>query len=974
MDANGTRFHLLFGYDDWARCAVAGESLAVWWDGSPPRAESVGLAWSDARAELTLRPRLFKHIAAPADAAPSPAARRGAGRDRYGNWYWIDETREKLLVLSSGSGVTSEFWPAAATAPCPPPRFGSFKPAAEPVPSAPRILSGLAVTEDHYLVVGTLAPAGLLIFDLHAGGAPRELRWPREAPFAPFDMAPRPGGGVWILDQLNRRYWALDRNFNVVADVRDEELPAAAHAEDFQSCGGGATRRTPSQIFPRGITLELASPLALHRPIALEALPDGTVLILDEATAPTRFSLIYRFAFARQLGAPVSTAVMQPRIEAEQAADFTLRGFDLAFVPAHEETGARVPDRLYVAAAEGNQAFAFDLCLRGEQLVLQPVAEFLPMRLFGGKGLVTAGTGAWYDFADRWVPLIRQRRPRYEAEAVLLTPLLDGQEPDCVWHRLLLDACVPPETSVTVRSRAANDEIDLELAAWQPEPNFYRRGDGAELPFMPRQSPGAATWELLFQQARGRYLQLELTLAGNERATPRVQALRAYYPRFSYLNNYLPGVYREDELSASFLDRFLANLEGFYTALEDKIAAVQMLLDVRSAPAEALDWLAGWFGVALDPSWDEAKRRLFISHAPAFFQARGTRRGLQMALRLALEPCADETIFEPASYAPRRPERIRIVEKFLTRRTPGVVFGDPTDLQGLRLVTPTAARWEPSQGRDELRRRYTIFRNPAGGANQPLGEFPLTAPADPAEAAAWQQFARATLGFVPSSFAAAERRRWQTFRGGDDAPLPTDWPATATARSEWERFSTNDGAGAVPLERQRWQDFLARRYRRSAALNEQYRTNWPSFAVVPLPETLPADGAPLQDWFHFEGVVLAMHDTAHLFTVLLPTAPGLDHAAYQRQLDLAQRIVELEKPAQTRFDVKFYWALFRLGEARLGSDTLVDRGSRAPELLPPLVLGAGYAGESYLGPTAVETATDRHVLNRDELGLGWNRI
>ena len=59
---------------------------------------------------------------------------------------------------------------------------------------------------------------------------------------------------------------------------------------------------------------------------------------------------------------------------------------------------------------------------------------------------------------------------------------------------------------------------------------------------------------------------------------------------------YLPAVYREDAQSASFIERFLANFEGFYTAIEDLIAAVQVLFDVRSAPPEALAWLAAWFG------------------------------------------------------------------------------------------------------------------------------------------------------------------------------------------------------------------------------------------------------------------------------------------------------------------------------------------------------------------------------------------
>jgi hypothetical protein len=47
--------------------------------------------------------------------------------------------------------------------------------------------------------------------------------------------------------------------------------------------------------------------------------------------------------------------------------------------------------------------------------------------------------------------------------------------------------------------------------------------------------------------------------------------------------------------------------------------------------------------------------------------------------------------------------------------------------------------------------------------------------------------------------------------------------------------------------------------------------------------------------------------------------------------------------------VRFYWAFFRVGEARLGIDTLLGAGSRAPELIPEAVLGRAYVGSSFVG-------------------------
>jgi len=484
-------------------------------------------------------------------------------------------------------------------------------------------------------------------------------------------------------------------------------------------------------------------------------------------------------------------------------------------------------------------------------------------------------------------------------------------------------------------------------------------------------------------------MQLRLRLSGNERNTPRLRNLRAYYPRFSYLKNYLPGVYREDEQSASFLDRYLANVEGMYTTLEDKIAAVQVLFDVRSAPAEVLDWLANWFGVALDPTWDETRRRMFIRHAMDFFQYRGTRRGLTMALRLALDGCPDETIFDPPgspatqlTVAARRQE-IRIVEKYLTRTTPGVVVGDTSATSGPR-VLKVGTTWEPSQGRESLNQRYADFIATSPQSSG-LIQFPLVAPT--LTAAKWSQFSSSTLGFVPST-AAPERAAWQTFLTAryatvallnaahhtsfaafNKVTLPRDLPKVEAALQDWQDFQFDNSTSAAAQTRAMWHDYLARRYRRVNALNQAYATKWTSFDLVAIPDQLPADGAPLTDWYQFEAVVMSMNRAAHRFSVLLPVplSQRLSPEQQQDRLALAQRIIDLEKPAHTVYEVKFYWAMFRIGEARLQLDTVIDQGSRAPQLLPRVVLDRTFVGESFLATPALEEARDRYVLGRDPL-------
>ena len=101
MDVNGTHFQLLLGCDDWANCSAtedgSNQLRQVWKhcsfiDGAP------GLAWDDERSELILHPSRLQIISPLTHTPPQLKDRRGAGRDRYGNWYWIDTSGNELLV------------------------------------------------------------------------------------------------------------------------------------------------------------------------------------------------------------------------------------------------------------------------------------------------------------------------------------------------------------------------------------------------------------------------------------------------------------------------------------------------------------------------------------------------------------------------------------------------------------------------------------------------------------------------------------------------------------------------------------------------------------------------------------------------------------------------------------------------------------------------------------------------------------
>jgi phage tail-like protein len=1010
MDVNNTKFHLLLGRADWGNCKSASgdefsneqdwELLRDIWQRQSEGETNSGqqFKWNEDTSEISLQSRLFKFTASPKDVKPDLINRRGAARDRYGNWYWIDETGLKIKTLSAGSNTVSDYYPVAADS-CAPQTQSGFQPVEQSAPQTPSALHGLAVTIDHYLVVGTIEPQGLLVFDLFSVGEPRRILWRDDVDFVPFDIATRRSGGVFVLDRTNHRYWTLNRGFYAVGA---EDLEPETESDDFQPLDNLVKRKHSKDVAPENVYSQLPVD---EDPISIEALPDDSVLILN-LPQDEDFSVIYRYYYGQKLD-EMTTASIKSEVQEDEddllaspPKTFRLRGYDIAFVDAQD---GETHDRLYIVTEEGNQAFAFRLVCKDElpaspapdlppyvvakNFELQPIVEYFPMRLFGGKGFTSAFGKVYFDFGERWLPLVKQKRPLFVTNGALITQIFDGKETNCIWHRLMIDGCISAETKVEIYSRAAASKSDLDQASWQAEPKLYLRGNGSEQPFVSSvvsKEKGKGTWELLFQRAKGRYMQLKLVFSGNGQRTPRISAMRLYYPRFSYLDNYLPSIYREDEQSAFFVDRFLANFEGFYTVTEDKIAAVQMLFDVRSAPPDALEWLASWFGVALDPAWKDEKRRLFIRHAVEFFQYRGTVRGLRIALRLALDSCADESLFDTKTSEEKVRDPIRIVEKFLTRRTPEIIPADYVEQQNLPRLTEETSRWTPNQGADVLHQRYQEKFE-----DKTVKKFPLIKPTDAEEAVIWESFALETLGFVPSTAAASERQNWQSFLRAkylneiedlneahdtnyedfDEITLPHGTETSADFLIDWQDFLVQVTDSS--RNRKLWQDFLARRYRRIGQLNNLYGTKWSSFESISLYDELPNVIKALGDWVQFESGVLPMHETAHRFTVLIPATLSGEKPEtpeeQNRKLELVRRLVDLEKPAHTICDFRYYWNLFRLEEVRLGTDTLLGLGSRDPLLNPALVIGEGYVGESRLGEPQPERYASRYVLGSENL-------
>lgn len=499
--------------------------------------------------------------------------------------------------------------------------------------------------------------------------------------FSPWRLAAAPDGVVWALDRARRRLARL------VGQLWPEPP---------------AFREPPPQAFlpvepnpdPRRLELVPDGWLAADEdPVALAVSPEGRVAVLVWTATEARVRLVDdsgRLGPAATLGS-------------------ITRPYSLAWLSS---------ERFVVLAAEVPEAIAYTW----REGALVPSGEIFPLRAHdGGPFLHRLGEGAVEYLSlqpTASVPSHRAPRPLVAisqlslaraAGATLAAPLDSGQA-GTAWHRLYVDARLPAGTGFTLYLAASDtaessDQI-ADAADWHPHhfgpaPAGSERSEPvaawvrreSEIPGQPSlveapiERDRAGLFTVLVQRANrpvrtlaGRFLHLKIVFRGQLHATPCLHAVRAYGPRFSYQDKYLPALYRETlfgpEADAvtpgqpstrpDFLGRFLANFEGVLTPVEDDIANSWLVTDPDRAPDSGLDWLGSWIGVAFAPWYPAAQRRLHLKKAPELHRRRGTLRGLRLALDIATAGGV-------------RDGRIVVIEDFWFRRTLQTVLGVSLD-------------------------------------------------------------------------------------------------------------------------------------------------------------------------------------------------------------------------------------------------------------------------------------------------------
>jgi len=611
-------------------------------------------------------------------------------------------------------------------------------PGASKIMDLPSPATDLALGYDGWFYIAT--GGGVLVRDARGRYPQVEVKL---AGFNAWRLAPDPAGGAWALDRANKKLGRL------TGQLWPAPLALSVPPDAFE----------PVEENPNPFRLTPVSEPWLgadEDPVALASSPAGRLAVLVWFTNPAnpgdsraRVRLFESGAIA--LGPTATLKGIK-------------RPFSLAWISE---------DRFAVITPGVAEALVYTFA-KGD---VNPTGEIFPLRDHtGGPFLHGLSLPVEYPAAPAPRPLVSVSLPSFppQAKGTLAAPF-DSGTAGTVWHRLYVEAQIPAETSFTLHLAASDEEEDPKKIAesdWHPhhfgaapltgelasQESVFARAPLAAWVRARSEIPGfdgflddepekdrAGLFTVLIQRAhrpvrtlRGRFLHLRVELRGDNRATPCLHSIRAYGPRFSYQDQYLPALYREqvfgaeaDRLApnepstrADFLGRLLANFEGVLTPLEDKIGNAWLLTDARKTPDDALAWLGGWIGVAFEPWYPAGRRRERLRRAPESFRRRGTLEGL----RLALDVATGGGVL--GNGEGRR--RIVVVEDYWMRRTLATVLGVNLDRDFDPLFGGPVYTGNSRVGR-------TLFLT-EGIKREVLALFDAAIPLDPADQAAVDEF------------------------------------------------------------------------------------------------------------------------------------------------------------------------------------------------------------------------------------------
>jgi phage tail-like protein len=208
-------------------------------------------------------------------------------------------------------------------------------------------------------------------------------------------------------------------------------------------------------------------------------------------------------------------------------------------------------------------------------------------------------------------------------EITLCSERLDSLEIETKWNKIVIDQKIPPDAFSQVYYFCTDDE------------NIIPKMDDDWIK-APLNQHDFLLLNTKDEFLKGRFLYIKMLLSTNDIYTsPEFKSMKVYFGNNSYLD-YLPAIYRENESSSEFLEKFLSIFQTMMDDTYQKIFSFSKYLDSQVTPNEFLRWLASWLSISTDQNWSNEGTRALIERAPDLFKKRGTIDGIKEIILLYL--------------------------------------------------------------------------------------------------------------------------------------------------------------------------------------------------------------------------------------------------------------------------------------------------------------------------------------------------
>jgi phage tail-like protein len=264
----------------------------------------------------------------------------------------------------------------------------------------------------------------------------------------------------------------------------------------------------------------------------------------------------------------------------------------------------------------------------------------------------------------------------YSRDGFWLSNPIQSEIHRCQWDRIQLTLAPPPPGAKVEIRTFAQDAVNFSLAEDDP------RWDHAftyVAPLEPVSDEMPKDVEVDFQikSRPAENLSIQVRMYGDGYETTAIKALRAYYPRDSYLQ-FLPKVYSSEDEMRRFLEGFLGAFQINGDELDRTIQTIEKFFDPAAVPeGPPMRYLAGWLALNLEATWTAEQNRKFLSEVPKIYPHRGTPEALRDFLRVYLANAAGLPVDAVAGT-----EFPLVLEGFAERR-------------GMRLNASTGPLWGP---------------------------------------------------------------------------------------------------------------------------------------------------------------------------------------------------------------------------------------------------------------------------------------